>query len=73
MLSLNVQFKYGKDTYQVTMINDLDGLDALKRTCRETGKEECQYHASKVLKSGKLSKTGGMFLRFKSGDFVKVL
>lgn len=70
------KFTIGKTEYQVTSVEDVDPTHkAIKKAMSETGKELKYYFASKVLKSGKLSKSvGGMFYRFtNSGNFIKAL
>lgn len=70
----NEAFTIGKTSYQVTRVDDLAGFESLKKNLLITGKEPKLYHASKVLKSGKLSeRQGGIFYKFKSsGNFLKI-
>lgn len=73
--SIGHKFFVGKQEFEVSNVVPFDPeLTAIIKMAEKTGKEPVQYFASKVLKSGKKSKQGGMFYRFKeSGNFVKVM
>jgi hypothetical protein len=71
---IGTRFKVGNTEYEVNRIDEMEGLETMKRKLVENDKEPRTYFAGKVLKSGKVSeKQGGMFYRFKSGRFLKVL
>lgn len=71
---INETFTAGNTEYQVTRIDEMEGLDTMKKKLVENDKEPRIYYAGKILKSGKVSKNqGGMFYRFNSGRFIKVL
>ncbi len=60
-------------TYQITKIDELEGLQAMQQQLEKHGKEPRMYHAAKVLKNGKLSeKVGGVFYRFNTGRFLQI-
>ena len=62
---IGTNFKSGKNTFQIIGVSDLSGYKKICETLDQTKKDRFYYHASKVLKSGKLSKSqGGTFLRF---------
>lgn len=67
-------FQYGKEEYVIDSVQPVsDELKALIKEMNDNGKEAAFYFASKVLKSSKKSKQGGMFIRhIKSGNFIKV-
>lgn len=74
MITIGERFMYGKQEFEVTSFDELDKntLPRMVQICEETGKYPAQIFAKKVLKSGKLSKNGGMFYKFKkSGNFSK--
>jgi len=68
-------FFIGKQEYIVNRVEDIDPeLKNMINRMKETGKITAQFFASKVLKSGKESKQGGLFYRFeKTGSYIKVL
>ena len=71
---LDETFTYGNTEYQVTGIDEMEGLSLAKKELIANDKEPRIYFAGKILKSGKVSKNqGGMFYRFNSGRFIKVL
>lgn len=72
---IGTTFTVGKTEYVVDRVEEMNPeLTNCIRAMKETGKDTAMYFASKVLKSGKKSKQGGMFYRFtKSGRFIKVL
>lgn len=73
--AVGAKFTIGQTEYIVDRVDAVDAqLTATRSAMAETGKDAALYFASKVLKSGKKSKQGGMFYRFsKSGNFIKVL
>lgn len=72
---IGTKFFVGKTEYIVDRVEEVSSeLKAYRKALEESGKDCAMYFASKVLKSGKKSKQGGMFYRFsKSGNFIKVL
>ncbi len=68
-------FFVGATEYVVDSVEEIStDLVACRRALVKSGKDCAMYFASKVLKSGKKSKQGGMFYRFsESGNFIKVL
>lgn len=67
-------FTAGNTDYQVTRIDDLEGMENQKNKLVENDKEPRIYYAGKILNSGRVSeKQTGMFYRFNSGRFIKVL
>jgi len=68
-------FVVGSTPYKIDQVQRIDPeLTAMIKALESSGKDPAMYFASKVLKSGKPSKQGGMFYRFTaSGHFVKVL
>lgn len=72
---IGTKFSIGKTEYIVDSVEEMDSeLKAVVTAMKNSGKDAAMYFASKVLKSGKKSKQGGMFYRFtESGNFIKVL
>lgn len=72
---IGTKFYAGSTKYVVDSVEAFDeGLTHLIAEAKKNGEDAAMYFASKVLKSGKKSKQGGMFCRFtESGDFVKVM
>ncbi len=72
---IGTTFSYHSGEYVVDSIEPIDRkLTKTIEALQESGKDTALYFASKVLKSGKKSKQGGMFYRFtKTGNYVKVL
>ena len=66
-------FNYKQETYQVTKIESLEHLPALAADLKRGDKLPAMFHASLLLKSGKLSSRGGVFYRFTSGNFLKIM
>ena len=68
-------FYAGSTQYIVDSVEAYDeSLTHLIAAAKKSGQDAAMYFASKVLKSGKKSKQGGMFYRYaESGDFMKVM
>lgn len=72
---IGTKFFIGNTQYIVDKVEAFDPkLTSLIKAITKSGKDAAMYFASKVLKSGKQSKQGGMFYRCsKSGNFIKVV
>lgn len=72
---IGTTFDLGGNTYIVDSVQEFEKeLTAIRSAAEKSGKDTAMYFASKLLKSGKKSKQGGMFYRFsKSGTFIKVM
>ena len=72
---IGTTFKHGNNEYIIDSVDVLGSdMEATKNALVDTGKDAAFYYASKVLKSGKPSKQGGMFYRFtQTNNFIKVL
>ena len=52
---INEAFAIGNTKYQVTRIDEMAGMDIMKKKLIENDKEPRIYYAGKILKSGKVS------------------
>ena len=67
-------FSFQKQTLQITKVTAVD--ESLTKTLEAlelSKKAPFYFSASPVLRSGKVSKTSALYLRFESGKFVKYL
>ncbi len=71
---IDTVFEYKGEKYSIKRIEQVDeSLKFMIDEFKKTGKDLFYYHATKVLKTGKISAQGGTFLRFtKSGNFIKL-
>lgn len=74
MLPIDSVFELNAVEFKIVRVDVFgDELKFLKKELVDNGKDPAYYYASKILKSGKVSKTVNMFYRFtKSGNMLKV-
>lgn len=72
-MTTGTTFNYGKETYKITNIDTLNGLDNFKNALIKNDKKPIQIFAQLVLKSGKKSVRSAGFFVFNCGaKFIKL-
>ena len=72
-IKTGMNFEYGVNTYQITRIDDLDGLDNMKKALIANDKKPIMLFAYLVLKTGKLSvRSAGFYVFNCETKFVKI-